>query len=342
MFNARTLLAAAVAVGAAAAGAAPAVADFGDKNPITVTVTGATPTGYPRTMVEGLNAIVREAYPNSAVSFKPNSPGGGVLAIANGEADFTATATGTEIKLANEGKAPFSAPLKGKFSFVMQLYDNQFVHFLMTKAWADENGIKSWDDIANKKPRMRLAINRPDNPQVSIGGPYAVMEAHGFTYEDIQKWGGSYVLGNSAIGLDAITDGKADVFMNARNLGDALVKDIAGKRALLWIDGDTAKMAKAASVFNNKADMVPKGTYAFMEKDYPTVRMSVFLLAGAHVSEEVVYKYVKAIAESEARVQAVGGSLKTSFATAKMATNPANLPYHPGALRYYKEKGLMK
>jgi len=25
-----------------------------------------------------------------------------------------------------------------------------------------------------------------------------------------------------------------------------------------------------------------------------------------------------------------------------MATNPANLPYHPGALRYYKEKGMVK
>jgi TRAP transporter TAXI family solute receptor len=212
----------------------------------------------------------------------------------------------------------------------------------MTKEWADANGVKSWDDIAAKKPRMRLAINRPDNPQVSIGGPYAVMEAHGFTIEDIQKWGGSYVLGNSQIGLDAITDGKADVFMNARNLGDSLVKDIAGKRALLWIDGDPAKVQKGAAVFNNKMDMVPKGTYAFMEKDYPTVRMSVFLLAGKHVPDEVVYKYVKAIAENEGRVQSIGGSLKTSFTTQKMATNPAGLPVHPGALRYYREKGLMK
>jgi TRAP-type uncharacterized transport system substrate-binding protein len=25
-----------------------------------------------------------------------------------------------------------------------------------------------------------------------------------------------------------------------------------------------------------------------------------------------------------------------------MPTNPAKLPYHPGALRYYKEKGLVK
>ena len=331
-----------IALAAALAASCPAFADFNDKNAITATVTGATPSGYPRTMVEGLNALVRDTYPGSAVSFKPNSPGGGVLAISEGQADFTATATGTEIKLANEGKFPLKAPLKGNFFLAVQLYDNQFVHFLMTKEWADANGIKSWDDIAAKKPRMRLAINRPDNPQVSIGGPYAVMEAHGFTIQDIEKWGGSYVLGNSAIGLAAITDGKADVFMNARNLGDSLIKDIAGKRALLWIDGERAAVQKAADVFNNKADMVQKGTYSFMEKDYPTVRMWVALLAGSHVSDETVYKYVKAIAENEARVQAIGGSLKTSFTTAKMATNPANLPFHPGALRYYKEKGLVK
>jgi len=169
-----------------------------------------------------------------------------------------------------------------------------------------------------------------------------VMKAYGFTIQDIEKWGGSYVLGNSSIGLDAIVDGKADMFMNARNLGDALVKDVAGKRPLLWIDGDSATIQKAADTFSFKADMVPKGTYPFMEKDYPTVRQWVSLLAGNHVSDEVVYKYVKALAENEKRVQDIGGSLKSSFATAKMSTNPAKLPYHPGALRYYKEKGLVK
>jgi TRAP transporter TAXI family solute receptor len=332
----------AVLLAAAAFAAAPALADFNDNKPITATVTGATPSGYPRTMVEGMNAVVRDAYPGSAISFKPNSPGGGVLAIGDGQADFTATATGTEIRLANEGQAPYQKPLKGKFSFVMMLYDNQFMHFLMTKEWADANGIRSWADIAKKKPKIRLAINRPDNPQTTIGGPYEVMKAYGFTIQDIEKWGGSYVLGNSAIGLDAITDGKADMFMNARNLGDSLVKDIAGKRPLLWIDGDVAHIQKAADVFSFKADMVPKGTYPFMEKDYPTVRQWVSLLAGSHVADEVVYKYVKALAENEARVQAIGGSLKTSFTRAKMSTNPANLPYHPGALRYYKERGLVK
>ncbi len=318
-----------------------ALADFNDKIPITATITGATPTGYPRIMVEGLNAVVREAYPGSAVSLKPNSPGGGVLAIAEKEADFSATTTGTEIKLANEGKAPYSTPLKGKFNYVMMLYDNQFIHFLMTKEWADANGIKSWDDIAAKKPKMRLAINRTDNPQTTIGSAYEMMKAHGFTYDDITKWGGSYILGNSATGLDAITDGKADVFMNARNLNDSLVKDIAGKRALMWIDGNPQKIQQAAAVFDSKMDMVKQGTYPFMDKDYPTVRMWVSLVAGAHVGDETVYKMVKAIAEGEEAVRKIGGSM-SSFTTQLMIQNPANLPFHPGALRYYKERGWIK
>jgi len=110
----------------------------------------------------------------------------------------------------------------------------------------------------------------------------------------------------------------------------------------MWIDGDPAMIRKAADVFSNTLGMVPKETYPFMQKDYPTVRMWVSLLAGVHVPDEVVYKYVKAIAENENRVQTIGGSLKTSFTTQKMATNPAELPYHPGALRYYKEKGMVK
>ena len=160
----RLVLCAAVAASLATS----ALADFNDNKPITATVTGATPTGYPRTMIEGLDAVVRDTYPGSAISFKPNSPGGGVLAIAEGQADFTATATGTEVRLANEGAFPYKTSLKGKFSLAMQLYDVQYIHAFMTKEWADANGIPGWADIAAKKPRMRVAINRPDDPQTTI------------------------------------------------------------------------------------------------------------------------------------------------------------------------------
>jgi TRAP-type uncharacterized transport system substrate-binding protein len=50
---------------------------------------------------------------------------------------------------------------------------------------------------------------------------------------------------------------------------------------------------------------------------------------------------VKAIAENQDAVRKIGGSLM-DFAAAKMATNSPKLPFHPGAERYYKEKGLLK
>ncbi|MEO7242071.1 MAG: TAXI family TRAP transporter solute-binding subunit [Variovorax sp.] len=324
-----------------ATAASTAMAGFDDKEPITATVTGATVSGYPRTMVEGLDAIVRDAYPGSAISFKPNSPGGGVLAIAEGKADFTATASGTEIRLANEGQAPFQSSLKGKFMFGFKLHEQQYIHFIMTKAWSEKNGIKSWSDIAAKKPRMRLAINRSDNPQTTIGAPYQVMKVHGFSIDDIEKWGGSFVLGNSTIGMDALLDDKADVFINARNLGDATLKDVASKRDLLWIDDDIKKTEEAAEFFNNKAVMVPKGTYAFMDKDYPTIRQYAAMLVSSQTPDDVVYKYVKAIAENADRVQKIGGAVK-DFTAKDMANNPSPLPIHPGALRYFKEKGWVK
>ena len=336
MFYKRITLLAATALMAISA-----QADFNDNKPITATVTGATATGYPRAMTEGLNGLVRDVYPGSAVSFKPNSPGGGVLAISSGQADFTTTATGTEVRLAAEGQFPFTAPLKGKFMLASKLFDVQYIHVLMTKEWADANGIKNWSDIAAKKPVMRLAINRPDNPQTTIGGPYEMMKAHGFTINDIEKWGGSFVLGNSSTGLNAIVDGKADVFMNVRNLGDALIKDVHSKRPLMWIDDDIAYTKKAADAFNFQADMVPAKTYPFMDKPSPTIRQWVALLVSAQTPEETVYKYVKAMGENQDRVRAIGGSLKT-FEAGRMAENPGNMPIHPGALRYFKEKGLVK
>jgi hypothetical protein len=319
--------------------ASPALAET-TKTAITITVTGGTPTGYPRAMIEGLNAVVREAYPGSAVTFKPNSPGGGVVAISEGEADLTATATGAEIKLANLGAAPFRKSYKGKFLYVMMLFDTQYMHYVMTKSWAEANGIRTWCDIAAKKPRMRLAINRPDNPQTTIGGVYEVMKVHGFTVDDIVKWGGSYVLGNSTLGLDALADGKADVFLHTRNLGDPALKDLTSKRELIWIDGDPGKIRSAAAVFGFQMDLVRKDTYPFLDKDFPTVRMALSMLAGAHVPEDIVYKYVKAVAESEERVRKIGGSLR-SFKVGEMPKNPADLAFHPGALRYYKERGWL-
>lgn len=319
----------------------PALADFNDNKPIKYTVTGATVQGYFKVVVEAINGIIRDTYPDSAATFRPGSPAGGILEVATGKAEFTFTSGAPEIQYAVEGKPPFKEPLKGKVMHVMMLHRNLIVHNLMTKEWSDRHGIKTFDDIAAKKPPMRLAVNDLANLQSTLSMHIAIFKAHGFQEADIQKWGGSFARGNSGIGLDALRDGKADVFINGRFIPDSTTADVARGRELLWIEGEPAKMKAAADEWNYETLNIDKKTYNFLTKDVTTLKQWNTINTGPHVSEETVYKFVKALYDNQKRVQSIHPSL-AEFSGPEMIRNPKSLPLHPGAERFYREKGLIK
>lgn len=319
----------------------PALADLNDNKPIKYTVTGASIQGYFKVVVEAINGIVRDAYPDSAATFRPGSPAGGILEVATGKAEFTFTSGAPEIAYGLEGKAPFKEPLKGKIMHVMMLHRHLIVHSFMTKEWSDRHGIKTIADIAAKKPPMRLAVNDLANLQSTLGMHIAMFKAYGFGEAEIQQWGGAFVRGNSGIGLDAMRDGKADVFINGRMLPDSAMVDLARGRELVWLEGDPAKIKQAADEWAYETMTVDKSTYNFLTKDVTTLKLWNTVNTGPHVSEETVYKFVKAVYEGQKRVQSLHPSL-AEFSGPEMIKNPMNLPFHPGAERYYREKGLLK
>jgi hypothetical protein len=315
-------------------------ADFADKNPINYTVDGATAGGYFKVVTEAINGIVRETYPGSSATYKPGSPAGGIQNIARGQSDFTFNGGATEIAYALDGKAPFTESQKGKFSFIMLLHQGLVVHSLMTKEWADRNGIKSFTDIAAKKPPMRLHVNQIANLQSTVSMYMALFDAYGIKEDEITK-GGSMFRSNAAGGYEALRDGKIDVFINGGFLPSAEIADVARGRPLLWISGDPAKNQAAAERWTNASVTVPKGTYPFMAQDDVTIALWNAVVAGNHVSEETVYKFVKAMAENQERVRGIHPTL-VEFSIDKVYRNPTQLPYHPGAARYYREIGLLK
>lgn len=331
------------AMAAAAVAAMPrgAHAALDDKSPITVTVTGATVRGYPRVIVEALNSIVRDSYPGSSVTFKPSSPSGGLQQLATGEAQISVGASAPEIVYAFEGKAPYRTSLKGKFAWVMLLHDQQPLYSLATKDWTQANGIKSYADIVAKKPKMRVALNELGNLTVTVGGSDAIMEAYGFTANDIVKWGGSIVRGNSGIGKAALQDAKIDVYLNMGPTSDAQLRDIARNRELIWLDADTAKLKEAADHWKNRVAVLKKGSYPFFDRDVQTIFGWYGMTAATGASEEVVYKYIKAVHENIERVRKIHPIL-AGFSDQIMVQNPVGLPWHPGAERFYREKGLLK
>ena len=332
-------------LGAAIAGAtlmsASALAQFNDNKPISYSVDGATATGYFKVVTEAINGIVREAYPGTDATYKPGSPAGGILNLSTGRSDFAFNASPVEIKYANEGKAPFKEPYKGKFHFVMMLHEGLIVHNLMTKDWADRHGIASFDDIASKKPPMNITVNLAANLQSTVTMYQLFFGAFGINEAQATNGGKSMIRGNSATGFGALRDGKVDVFVNGGFVPTAEVIEVARGRPLQWISADSAKLAREAEKWGLKVATIPKDAYPFITKDESTLAIWNAIVVGDHVSEETVYKFTKAVMENEARMRSIHPTL-AKFTRAEAVKNITGLSVHKGAARYYREAGLSK
>jgi TRAP transporter TAXI family solute receptor len=210
----------------------------------------------------------------------------------------------------------------------------------MTKEWADRNGIKSFADIAAKKPSMRLSVNQPANLQSTLAMSVAIFDAYGIKEEEVTK-GGTVFRSNTAGGLDALRDGKVDVLINGAFVPTAEITDLARGRQLAWISGDQPKMKAAADRWGYTTYVVPKDAYPFIDKEEVTLTLWSGVLASSQTSEETIYKFMKALAANRDRVRSIHPSL-AKFAVEDVVRNPTPLPMHPGAERFYREAGVLK
>jgi TRAP transporter TAXI family solute receptor len=84
--------------------------------------------------------------------------------------------------------------------------------------------------------------------------------------------------------------------------------------------------------------IITAGTYSSLDKDYSTIGVYNFAVGRSDLPEDLAYQLVKAIHESHAAL------MKASSAGSE--TVPQNvvkdtfLPFHPGAVRYYREIGI--
>ena len=86
--------------------------------------------------------------------------------------------------------------------------------------------------------------------------------------------------------------------------------------------------------------VIPAGTYSNQKKDATTFGVKATVVTSADVSEELVYLVTKAVFENfdDFRKQ------HPAFAPLKkenMIADGLSAPLHPGAIKYYKEAGLM-
>jgi len=68
--------------------------------------------------------------------------------------------------------------------------------------------------------------------------------------------------------------------------------------------------------------------------------VNAVLIASTDVKDDVAYNIVKSLFENQSELAATHA--KGKELSLKNASTGVSIPFHPGAVKYYKEKGLMK
>jgi TRAP transporter TAXI family solute receptor len=142
--------------------------------------------------------------------------------------------------------------------------------------------------------------------------------------------------------VNALKDRKIDAFFWVGGIPTAAVTDLCatpGLKCKLIDHADlTEKMnAKYGKLYST--GVIKAGAYPTQEKDNQVVDVWNILVTGDRMSDEDAYKIVKTLVEKKADLVAVHKEA-ASFSLENQVQDRSPVPFHPGALKYFKEQGI--
>lgn len=87
---------------------------------------------------------------------------------------------------------------------------------------------------------------------------------------------------------------------------------------------------------------VPSGTYKGVDADAPSFQDSALWVANAKVPDDVVYKLLSTIYTDEGLAHMVGQKKTFKEMAVETGANGVVTPFHPGAAKFWKEKGILQ
>jgi TRAP transporter TAXI family solute receptor len=218
-----------------------------------------------------------------------------------------------------------SGPVKNIRGFIA-LYPNT----IQTVVKAD-SGIKSYKDLKGKKVACGIQGSS------SVLNMKIVLESYGIPFSDIKA---QYLAYGPA--MELLKDGQVDAVMVDAGAPNSSIIDIGSqhKIAILSIDRANIDAIVKKYPFFSAATVIPKGTYKGIDYDVLTTGSLATLCVQAELPDELVYKMIKTLFDKKADVAKVHEKGKTI--DLKTAVNGFSIPLHPGVIKYYKEKGVLK
>jgi len=146
----------------------------------------------------------------------------------------------------------------------------------------------------------------------------------------------------AAESANAMKDGKIDAFFWVGGLPTAAVQDLAntpGTKIKLIDHADLVPKMNAKYGNLYIEDVIPKSTYHGMEADNHQATVNNILVVNAAMDDKTAYNIVKTIFEKQPDLVAVHKeAVNIKLENQKNSATP--VPYHPGAVKYFTEKGI--
>lgn len=314
--------------------AAPAVA----QQKINVTVCGASPGGLWSLLGTGIDNALKAAYPGSTATYQTSGGGFANVNLLKQKKCEIAIVHDAEITVAVEGRDPFKQPVKG-MQAVALMYNWGVGHIFVTKEFADKYGVASVEDIAKKKAPIRVVTNKKGNINADMA--IAAFEAVGATEKDIEKWGGQVLWYASAEAAELMKNRRADAVVNNLFIGHSSYRDIINSINVVLLPWSDTVNQHVVKKFKIGVWNIPHGAYpAEVQKSgFDAFSVGAGFVVDETADPQLVYAVAKALVEQLEKVRGVHKSMEDL--TAKVMTSMTAIPYHPAAVKYYKEKGLM-
>ena len=244
-----------------------------------------------------------------------------LLQQGRGEIAF---ALGDSVKSAWQGDKEAGFPKKlDKLRAIAAIYPN-YVQIVASKS----SGIKTFQDLKGHS--------------LSVGAPKSgtelnarrIFSAMGMSYKDLSKT--EYLSFGELVQL--MKNRQLDATLQSAGLGVASIKDLASSVPIQVVAVPKSVAEKLGAPFI--AADIPAGTYDGQDKAVPTLAITNILVTRAGVSDDEAYQMTKQLFEHLPDMVAAHSAAKAI--SLEKASKGLPIPLHPGAMRYYKEKGLIK
>lgn len=192
-----------------------------------------------------------------------------------------------------------------------------------------KSGIKKFEDLKGK----RVGIGAP-NSGVELNARM-MYEAHNMTYEDSRV---DYL--NYGEAIDQMKNGLIDAAFVTSGIPNATIMELGTTSdiVIVPIEGEGADRLIEKYPFFVK-EIIPADTYD-TEGDVNTVTVRNIMIIRENLPEDVVYEITKGIFENLNDITASHNTAKEHLSLENSQIG-VGIPFHPGAVKYYKEMGIM-